>query len=143
MSKLKPIALIFLPAVLSLAGCGPSNPWKIVYPAAGRIVFKGQPLSGAQIILQPKDPRAPSAVRPTATTDGEGRFQLGTYGQADGAPAGEYGVAVVWHPLANTGAGPVRGENKLPVRYAQFDSSQITVRIEKKATELPALELNP
>lgn len=132
---------IFVGAVAA-AGCGgSSNPWETVYQSTGQVQFAGKAVSGATLVLYPTDPAVPASIRPTATTDAEGRFRLGTFSREDGAPAGEYRVAVVWHPLVNDRGGPVRGPNKLPVKYSQPDSTPLTTRIEATENQLPVLDL--
>jgi len=132
-------------ATLVIAGCGKSGaPWETVYKTSGQLLFKGQPIEGAQLTLYPNDSSAPAAIRPTATTDNTGKFILSTYRKEDGAPAGDYRVAVIWHPLiAGKGGEPSRGPNKLPARYAAADTSALNVRVEKSATNLPPIELKP
>src|SRR5688572_20250361 len=97
--------LLFIPVVfvsVFSAGCGSGRPpWETVYPATGKLLFNGAPIAGAQITLTAKDSAVPASVRPSATTDADGAFKLGTYSLADGAPAGDYHVAVVWHPLVD------------------------------------------
>ena len=139
-----PHHLVFgVAAVLALAGCGKSSPWETTYKASGKVIFKGQPISGAQLIFYPKDPSAPKTIRPTATTDDAGTFTISTHHKEDGAPAGDYRVAVVWHPLVNSPAGPSRGPNKLPARYAQPDTSNLEVHVDPSNNTLSPLEVKP
>jgi hypothetical protein len=135
---------IAIAAALSVfaVGCGSATPsWKTVYPATGKLLFNGTPVAGAQITFTPKDSAVPASVRPSATTDAEGIFKLGTYSLADGAPAGDYHVAVVWHPLVDVGGGPTRGPNKLPERYARAETSLLSATVDSRTTELAPLNL--
>lgn len=126
----------------SLAGCGGAqNPWDRVYPAAGKVTLNGKPIAGAQVTLTPVNAEVPATIRPTAVSQADGQFTLGTLDTADGAPEGEYVVTVVWHPVEHTKAGAVRGDNKLPVRYARGETSGLKVQVEKGTRELPPLEL--
>ncbi len=122
-------------------GCRRALPWEKVHPATGVVQFEGQPIAGAQVTLVPKDPQFPDTIRPMAITAADGRFELGTFDKADGAPAGQYGVSIVWHPLVDKGSGPSRGDNALPAKYAQPSTSGLTVKIESAANQLPTLEL--
>ncbi len=138
--KLSVISLVA--GALAAAGCGgSSNPWETVFQTHGQVQLAGKAIPGATLVLYPTDPAVPASIRPTATTDAEGRFRLGTFSREDGAPAGNYRVAVVWHPLVNDRGGPVRGPNKLPVKYSQPDTTPLTTRIEATENQLPVLEL--
>lgn len=142
LSRTLPLLFTAALGALSLSGCGrAAKPWETVFKAEGQVQFRGQPAPGATLILYPQDASVPAQVRPTATADAAGKFTLSTYSQADGAPAGEYRVAVVWHPLVNDGGGPVRGPNKLPAKYSQPDTSGLTVTIDPTENQLPALDL--
>jgi hypothetical protein len=124
------------------AGCGKAQqPWEQVYPASGVVKFQGQPLAGAVVTLIPQDREFPSTVRPTAVTDEEGAFELGTYSTADGAPAGDYKVLVLHYPVVGTAENPFAGPNDLPPQYAKAETTTLKVTIEEEETELPPLEL--
>src|SRR5260221_4262974 len=81
----------------SLIGCGgaPAQPWETVYPVNGVIHLNGQPLANALITLVPEDGEFPASVRPSATSNEDGTFELGTYQSGDGAPPGSYQVTVL------------------------------------------------
>lgn len=128
--------------LLGLSGCGEGlKPWEKVVPASGQVTFQGQPVEGAQIILVPVSTEVPATVRPSATTVAGGNFILGTYGSADGAPAGEYKVSAVWFKTVNSGGSMVRGDNVLPGKYADANTSGITVVINEEETAIPVIEL--
>jgi hypothetical protein len=85
-----------LVAVLAWAatGCGSK---KSVYPVQGKIVdAEGKPVSGATVIFCPAENVYDNANKPAGLSDQHGNFTLTTYAQNDGAPAGEYVVAVEW-----------------------------------------------
>jgi len=126
------------------AGCGGKapEPWELVHKASGKVLFQGKPIEGAQIILFPKDSSFPNAVRPSATTDFDGNFEIGTKSRDDGAPEGTYGVAVTWNPTVDVGGGAVRGPNKLPPKYSKPESSGLTVTIDATNPTLKTIELN-
>jgi hypothetical protein len=138
-----------LPIVLScwlfavgLAGCGEAaKPWEIVVPASGKITFEGKPVEGAELTLTPVSADVPATVRPSAKSVADGSFTLGTYGTGDGAPAGEYKVSAVWFKLVNSGGSMVRGDNALPAKYANPETSGINVVISDSETAIPAIDL--
>jgi hypothetical protein len=126
------------------SGCGKSSkPWEKVYAVSGKVKYAGYPLGGALLTFFPRDKSVPVTVRPTATTEIDGSFELGTYSVDDGAPAGDYDVAVTWRPLINSGESVTPGPNQLPVRYSVPESSQLTVKIDANESTIPALELAP
>jgi len=125
-----------------LAGCGQAKqPWEKVYPASGVVKFQGQPVAGAVVTLIPEDREFPNTVRPTAITDEDGAFEIGTYSSADGAPAGSYKVLVLHYPVIGTAENPYAGPNDLPAQYAKAETTTLKVTIEEEETEIPPLEL--
>lgn len=88
--------MLFLPLLLNGIGCS-SDPGPVAtdepsVAASGIVTFKGQPLSGYQVVLMPEGDRRPAM----GVTDAEGKFVLGTNAPGDGAPPGKSKVAVVW-----------------------------------------------
>jgi hypothetical protein len=125
---------VLLLCVLSfaLAGCGGSAPvpkGPPVYKAGGTVTLKGQPVEGATVTFLSTDGKLGSY----ATTDAAGKFALTTHSAGDGAPAGDYMVAVtkMEAPKGGQGSGsPETGDyrppaenqpppkNLLPAKYA-------------------------
>lgn len=127
---------------VALAGCGEATkPWEIVVPASGKVTFEGKPVEGAELTLTPISPDVPATVRPSAKSGADGSFTLGTYGTGDGAPAGEYKVSAVWFKLVNSGGSMVRGDNALPAKYANPETSGVKVVIGDSETAIPAIDL--
>ena len=92
------LALSWLAA--AAAGCGDSGPTVPLHPTTGQVLLRGRPLEGVQVAFLPLSAggglASPAAV---AKTDQDGKFHLvtaaGADGRAlDGAPAGEYAVAL-------------------------------------------------
>jgi hypothetical protein len=103
------------------------------------VKFQGAPAGGAIVTLYPKDTSLPEGIRPNAIADEGGHFDLGTYSDNDGAPPGDYEVVVTWRPLVNGQPGP----NRLPPRYSEPQTSQLTAHIDDDITELKPFELVP
>lgn len=122
-------------------GCDARKPWEITVPAHGQITLNGKPISGAQVTLYPVGAEVPSSVRPSATSGSDGKYKLTTHAREDGAPVGQYQVTVVWHPLVDSGTGPVRGDNKLPTRYSKPQTSTLVAAVESPGGSLPPLSL--
>lgn len=133
------LASAILPGV---TGCGESaKPWEVVVPVKGTVTFRGKPVAGAQISLYPANAEFPSSVIPSATSLRNGEFSVGTYGTDDGAPAGEYRVGIVWHPLVDKGSGGSRGDNVLPPKLANPETSGLKVVVNSAETTLPSFNL--
>jgi hypothetical protein len=125
-----------------LVGCGKAKaPWEKVSPVSGVLTLGGKPIVGAQVTLFPVDGTVPESIRPTAVTDADGRFHLRTFAEADGAPAGDFRVSVIWHPLVQSDGGMVRGVNQLPAKYATPDGSGLTVTVAEGGSTLPAIDI--
>jgi len=132
-------------ALIVACGCSGSSgpPKKICYPVKGQLLVQGKPAEGALVILQPKD-NPDSKEWPTgfphATTAAEGKFEIGTYGDNDGAPAGDYVILVSWvtpNPQDEEASSP----DKLGGRYLDPAKSKLTAKIEPRPTELPTINL--
>ena len=135
-------AWFVLASATILAGCSkPQQPWEKVYPASGVVKYRGQPLSGAVVTLIPEDTAFPNSVRPTAVTDDEGTFEVGTYSTDDGAPAGKYKVLVLHYPVGGSAENPHAEPNDLPTIYAKAETTTLKISIAEEETEIPPLEL--
>lgn len=76
-----------------LAGC--SGDEKVskrepVFPVAGKVSYKGQPVSGADVMFFCQEKNMSSFAR----TDEQGKFKLTTYSSFDGAPAGKFVITI-------------------------------------------------
>ncbi len=103
------------------------------FPAKGKLLINGEPAKGAGIFLYYNGDTGGRSVVPQGWTVDDGGFVLSTFGVNDGAPAGEYRVAVKWPAHRK---GPGLGPDKLGGKFAKPDSSGLTARIEKGPTEL-------
>jgi len=120
-----------------LAGCSKAKqPWEKVYLGSGVVQLDGKPIGGALLTLVPQDRQVPDSVRPTATSNWDGTFEVGTYSTGDGAPAGTYKVIVLRFPVVGTPQSPAPGANDLPLKYAKSETTDLTVQVKAEATEL-------
>jgi hypothetical protein len=118
-------------------------PKKVCYPVKGELSVKGQPAEGALIVLRPQGDANPdewSAGFPRAHVKADGKFEVGTYGDNDGAPAGDYIVLVSWMTV-NPQNEEASGTDRLRGRYADPSSSKLTVKVAAGPTELPPIRL--
>ena len=66
-----------------------------LHSAGGKVLFKGQPIEGATVTLQPKGPGPDGASYGAfGRTNAEGVFELRAFSEAEGAVPGEYFVAI-------------------------------------------------
>ncbi len=110
--------------VALVCGCGSSVK---TYSVQGTVTaHDGTLLEGVQVIWQRADP----PLTATAITDASGRYRLGTFGTADGAPAGEYQVALA-EPQSDDPDGPL--PQRIAARYNDFDTSGLRFTVEPRS----------
>lgn len=109
--KLVAVTLI----VQIVAGCSHSESESLpdVYSVSGTLMYRGNPVSEAQLTFWPGDESEPSF----ATTDHQGRFRC-LSNDADGIPPGEYIVT-----LSKRAGG-------IPEKYADIELSPLQLAIE-------------
>ena len=126
--------------LLALPACGSRRP--DLYPVHGKVFFDGRPAPGALVVFHPIRQTDPNLPKPHGTVRGDGSFSLGTFAPDDGAPPGDYNVAVVW--LATPApAASQKGDtpNRLPTRYAHPQTSQLQAQVKGGPTELEPFKL--
>lgn len=112
-----------------------------VYAVTGKVIFDGQPATGAAVMLHPADRSL--TIRPKGVAGADGSFTVTTYLPADGAPAGDYKVTVEWKKPVDDGSGEfVLGPNLLPESYATTASTPLQATVKGK-TEIPPIEIKP
>lgn len=136
--RLPPFTAGLLLFGLLAASCGSSRP--AVYPVRGQVAFKGRPTPGAIVVFHPANNDDPKALRPNGQVKEDGSFTLSTFKPDDGAPEGEYDVAIVWTAGAKPNA---QGDipNKLPEHYADPHTSGLRVKVEKGTNNLDVFQL--
>src|SRR5262245_28938467 len=134
------VALCALTA--ALAGC--SNGKLKTYPVTGQVLYNGQPLAGVDVAFHPVDAKNNTGYPPHATTDQEGKFLLMTYLKDDGAPVGEYQVAIAF-PVETAGEEGSDQTKKLsfqvPAKYHRKETSEITAKVESRTNALEPFRL--
>lgn len=117
------IAFVFA-VVVYATGCG--NEIKIV-PVSGIVLIDGQPLTHGQIQV------APVGARPAYAKIGpDGRFTLGTNGDADGVSVGIHPVAVIAHQSLTAGSQKWHA----PKKYMSTETSGLMITVEKATNDL-------
>jgi len=134
-------------AALTLVGCSkpglPHVEKYEVYPVEGQVIWKGKPLADAHIEFFPKGwSLRPYSHTPLGVTGPDGRFQLSSYGEGDGAPLGKYIITVVCQdPQAKKGKQMFSTANLLPKQYADPKTSGLEVEIVEGKNVVPPLDL--
>lgn len=116
---------------LSTLGCGPPAQ----HPVRGSVFFLKKPAVGARVVLHPVDPKITGPVTPSAVVGEDGSFVVATRAPGDGAPAGEYRIAIAWYPKnakAEFG-GEIR--NRLPEVYSDPSTSGLAATVAPQANE--------
>lgn len=131
--------VLFLPASV---GCFQSKSgWEETHKATGVVKFKGKPVVDAELAFYPEDTTAPESVRPRAKTTEGGKFEVWTYQQGDGIPAGNYKVTVVHNEVAVSKGTIVAKPNSLPAKYSRLDSTDLVVAIAAGPNDLQPIEI--
>jgi hypothetical protein len=151
------VCVLLVIAAATIA-CNQAAPERVpVYPTKGKVLYKGSPLPGALVILEPVEAtaggtgsaRIAGQLRATGRTGPDGSFQLRTYQGNDGAPAGTYLVGVSSVPQKSDGSlfssDPVVKSKSNPDvlrgRYADPKTSGLKVEIKAQDNELPPFDL--
>jgi hypothetical protein len=128
-----------------------------VYPARGKVLYKGNPLQGALVVFEPVGATAQGdssaniagQLRATGRTGPDGSFQLRTYQGNDGAPAGLYLVGVSSVPQKSEGnlfsSAPAAKSKSNPDvlrgHYADPKTSGLKAEVKAQDNELPPIDL--
>lgn len=125
----------------SADSAGPKGPPP--YPVSGKVLYKGKPAEGFAVAFHPVTAWEGAQFAPSAVTDANGEFQLHSYSENDGAPAGEYTVTFTW-PKEVTGPDPDEGKetvDQLRGAYSNPQRSKFKVTVVEGENTLPPFEL--
>jgi len=116
------LALIAVPLVLSLSGCG-GNDVPETAGVTGVVLYKGQPVDGAVVTFSPQEGNPG-----TGRTGSDGRFVLTTYNAEDGAVPGKHTVTVQLFPDGGLPGMEVEstGVTGIPNKYADPEASPLS-----------------
>ncbi|MBI1832983.1 MAG: metallophosphoesterase [Planctomycetes bacterium] len=106
---------------------------KATHSVQGAAFFEGAPMTGAMVTFT-GDKGDAKGMSANGLVEADGSFKLSTYKAFDGAPAGEYRVAVTWRASGKT------GPSLLPARYTTAAKSGLTAIIKTGTNEI-VLEL--
>jgi hypothetical protein len=97
-----------------------------VQPVRGKVLLDGKPVADARVVFRLDAFRR---WQLEAYTEADGSFVLTTYSRHDGAPAGDYDVAVVLRRADPTDPDRL-GPNLLPDRYADPATSGLKAAVQ-------------
>jgi hypothetical protein len=131
---------LILSALALLAGCSStaSDKWTEnrpqTFPAEGVVTYNGQGVAGASVTFAAVERTGVAAY---AITDAEGKFSLNTFGDRDGAAAGDYTVTITKKEVETTpnprdpNGPPLKSVEKslIPARYASSGTSQLKATV--------------
>lgn len=123
---------------VALVSCSKSPEKPATYPVTGRVMYEGNPASGAVVILHAIGGSA-TGERPRAKADGKGEFTLTTFTNGDGAPAGEYAVTVEWKRAEDH---PEQGADLLPAAYSDPKTTKLKATISAGTNDPLVLKLS-
>ena len=124
---------------LLASSCGPGGPQ--LHPVRGQVLFQDKPADGALVVFHPVGADA-DAVRPSAKVGPDGSFTLSTRKPEDGAPVGDYVVAVVWTDKdAVIDAKNAELKNRLPAQYGDAKSSPLRAQVKEGPNQLEPFRL--
>ena len=131
-------------ALLFTSGCNRQRD-KPVFPVQGQVFVRKLPAAKALVILTPVENAEPEHWPkgfPRGIAQDDGTFQITSYRNDDGAPAGDYIATVRWLQ-------PLEGErelteDKLSGRYSDPKTSKLRVHIsaDPQGNRLPAFHLD-
>jgi hypothetical protein len=130
---------IFFAFLLPLLPCSCAGvKRKPVFPVQGKVLYQGKPTANAVVFLHLLGDADANEPKPHGVVGADGSFQISTYGDKDGAPAGQYAVTVVWKTEAKGGDDQ---DNLLPVRYMSPSTSGLTAQVKEGPNELEPFQL--
>lgn len=119
-------AACLVPAVFVVIGCGASATVSV----RGNIqLTDGSSVSGATVVFEPSD----GSVTPSGVTDDDGNFRLTSFRKNDGAPPGEYRIAV--HPPMAQDSSESQPSPVFDVRYMSASTSGLTFTVAQQSRQ--------
>lgn len=146
--KLAAVMLLFT------CGCGgPADPRPARVAFEARVIFEGNPVADAVVVLAPRDPSGAAA---SGTSQSDGLVRFSTFGSQDGVIPGGYAVSVMktvveevavldsndpaYDPL-KAGRQAPKTQDLLPARYKNAAKSGLEVEVIEATAEPYVLNL--
>lgn len=138
--------ILLLIVSLSFTGCG-GDGRPTTLPVEIIATYKGQPATGALIVLHPVDAAREKFIggKPFGKVKDDGTVAVTMYAQGDGAPEGEYAITVQWleaskAKLSLTEEGG-SSKDKLGGRYADPRAPKVKITVAKGSPNKLELKL--
>jgi hypothetical protein len=133
-----------LAGLVAIVGCGDKKLAR--YPVHGSVNIDGKAAEGVMVVFCPvAGSDEVQKKRPTGVTGSDGKFELTTMTDKDGAPAGEYKIIAQWLGKMGTdkfGRPAVEGDvDKLKGKYMNLEKSELKATVKEASTDLPPFEL--
>lgn len=138
---------ILLCAGLTAVGCN-NSPVKL-YPVQGKVLYKDQPVAGAQVVLRPQEENGgsgevkekPPLAYGTVSADGTVVMRSDYQGEAlgEGVAPGTYNVLITWYGA--DAKNPEKSVNKLPAKYSDQSKPAYTVTVKPEKNVLEPFQL--
>lgn len=127
----------------AVAGCGPEGPpRKETFRVRGKVSVDGQ-APPAPVQIEAQNVAGMDAEMPTISqseTNPDGTFEIATYQQGDGVPAGDYVLTFScreFNVMSRSYAGP----DKLNKRYSDAKKSEVKFTVKDKSVDLGEIKL--
>lgn len=144
------LLIVTLGSLISVGCQREKYPRVAVVPAEVRVLYRGKPAVGAQVVLVPVNDDSPDGIKPRGRAIDDGTVKFGTYAHSDGAPPGEYRVSIRWANQTRSKdddgedapPGPPGGvqPDRLRERYSDPKTSGLKVQVEP-GKPIPSIEL--
>lgn len=125
--------------LFAFSGCG--ERLLPVVPVSGKVLVKGQPAAGAQVVLHPVSADPEQVFSASGKVQDDGTFKIGLHTADDGAPPGEYVATVQWFKLVQTEGGAGPGPNVVAQEFGDPKRSPLKVTVKNESTELAPFEV--
>jgi len=135
-SGLRVAASVFMAVSI---GCSSKHP---TYPVSGRVTYpNGTPLPGGTIDFDAVDLKG-NLANATGIIEKDGSFRVYTFQENDGAVVGKHRVAILPPPTSEERGGR-RISNAVDSRFTEFESSGLTVTVNRDGPNYFELQVEP
>jgi hypothetical protein len=137
------LAVVFVSiSIVATSSCSHDDRPQL-HAVRGTMTVQKKPAVKAVVVLRPVNPGLLKNLLPHAEVGPDGTFRIGTYGDGDGAPEGEYRVTITW-PTTRTDpkTGDEISEDRLKGRYNDPTKGTRKVTIKVGNNELEPIQLD-
>jgi hypothetical protein len=111
-------------------------------PVRGKVLVDGQPPAGAVVVFHPVDQSVADTRRPVGRVEADGTFTLSTFNVGEGAPAGQYIVAISRARAPSESVTTTAKDSvQMPPKYGDVRSSPLRATVTEGTNEMPTYNL--